>query len=172
MEIADKNIRLRPLRYDDREALARLANNKKIWMKLRDMFPYPYTIDDADKFIDMVKIPDIPHSFAIEYHQEFAGVISLIPQQDVYRKSAEIGYWLGEPFWSKGIATDAVELMIKYGFETLKLERIFAGVFEGNEGSRRVLEKCGFSLEGISRKAVFKNNTLIDELRFGKLSGE
>ena len=172
MELEDKNIRLRPLHYNDRENLARLANNKKIWKVLRDLFPYPYTIKDAENFIDMVKTHESMITFAIEYHHEFAGVISLIVQQDVYRKSAETGYWIGEPFWGKGIATSALGLLTEYGFKELKLKRIFASVFEGNEASYRVLEKCGYKHEGTFRKAVFKNKHLIDELRFARLSEE
>lgn len=169
MELVDDKVRLRPLRYADRERLAELANNKKIWNNLRDVFPHPYTLKDADKFLDSVKPQDPQITFAIEYNFQFAGVIGLVPQPDVYSKGAEIGYWLGEPFWGKGIASSAVKLATSYAFETLNLERLFAGVFENNEASKRVIEKCGFKHEGISRKAVFKNNKLIDEYRYGKV---
>ena len=172
MELIEGDIRLRPMHYADKEILARLANNKKIWNNLRDMFPYPYTIKDAEKFIDLAKAHEPTINFAIEYKQEFAGVMGIILQQDVYRKSAEIGYWIGESFWNKGIATIALLLATEYGFNELKLERLFAGVFENNNGSIRVLEKCGYKMEGISRKAVFKNKMLIDEYRFGKLKNE
>jgi len=172
MELVEANIRLRPLRYADRERLSRLANNKKIWNTLRDMFPYPYQMADAEKFIDMIKQQDPQATFAIEYERKFVGVIGIILQQDVYRKSAEIGYWIGEPYWNKGISTVALKLMTAYGFKELNLEKLFAGVFEGNEASIRVLEKCGYQFEGVSRKAVFKNNKLIDELRFGKLKSD
>lgn len=169
MELVDGKVRLRPLRYADREHLAELANNKKIWNNLRDMFPYPYTLEDADKFLDSVKQQEPQVTLAIEYDFQFVGVIGLVLQPDVYKKGAEIGYWIGEPFWGKGIATQALNLASDYAFETLAFERLYAGVFEGNEASKRVLEKCGFQLEGISRKAVFKNNKLIDEYRYGKL---
>lgn len=167
MELIEGKVRLRPLRYADRERLTRLANNIKIWNNLRDMFPHPYTLEDADKFIDSVKPQEPQVTFAIEYAFSFAGVIGLVLQPDVYRKSAEIGYWLGEPFWGKGITTTAVKLATQYAFDTLNLNRLYAGVFEGNEASKRVLEKCGYQLEGISKKAVFKKNKLIDEYRFG-----
>jgi len=169
MELAEGNVRLRPVRYADRETLAELADNKNIWNTLRDMFPLPYTVDDADRFIDMVKQQDPQVTFAIEFDYSFVGVIGLVPQPDVYRKSAEIGYWIGEPFWGQGITTRAVNLATQYAFETMNLERLFAGVFEGNEASKKVLEKCGFVLEGIGRKAVFKNDRFMDEYRFGKL---
>jgi len=172
MEIVEGNVRLRPLRYADREILGGLANNIKIWNNLRDMFPHPYTLDDAEKFIDMVKQQDPQLTFAIEFEHKLVGVIGMVLQPDVYRKGAEIGYWIGEAFWKKGIASTAIRLTSDYAFETLKLERLFAGVFEGNEGSKRVLEKCGYTLEGISRKAVYKNNKLMDEYRFAKLRSE
>lgn len=172
MELGDDYIKLRPIRYADRERLAKLANNIKIWRTLRDMFPHPYNVEDAERFIDSVKQQEPQITFAIEYKHNFVGVIGIVLQKDVYRKSAEIGYWIGEPYWNKGISTIALKLATDYCFNTLKFERLFACAFEGNVRSKRVLEKCGFVLEGISRKAVFKNSKLIDELRYGKLKGE
>lgn len=169
MELVEGKVRIRPLRYADRERLAKLANNKKIWLNVRDMFPHPYTIEDAEKFIDTVKQRDPQVTFAIEYDFKFVGAIGLVLQQDVYRFSAEIGYWMGEPYWGKGIATQAVSLLSKYAFEELNMEKLFAGVFEGNEGSKKVLLKCGFQQEGIAKKAIFKNKKFMDELRFGKV---
>jgi len=93
----------------------------------------------------------------------------LILQQDVYRKSVEIGYWLGEPFWGMGIATKAVGLIASHAFEDLGLMRIFAGVFEYNIGSMKVLERNGFQKEGIAKKAVFKSDKFWDEHRYYKL---
>lgn len=136
------------------------------------MFPHPYTMQDAEKFLDSVKQQDPPITFAIEDDYEFAGVIGLVLQQDVYRKSAEIGYWIGEPFWNKGIASKAVGLVCEYAFEILGLQRLFAGIFEGNTASMRVLERNGFQLEGIGRMAVFKNNKFLDEYRYGKLRSD
>src|SRR6187549_716637 len=102
---------LRPLTNNDSTELARLANNKKIWDNLRDFIPFPYTIDNAIFFINLTKQQDPQLNFAIEYDGQFCGVIGLAPQQDVYKKTAEIGYWIGEPFWNKGIATTAVNLI-------------------------------------------------------------
>lgn len=172
MELADRNIRLRPVQFADAERLARLANNKLIWLNVRDMFPHPYKLSDAERFIDSTIKQDPQTTFAIEYKFKFVGAIGLVLQQDVYRLSAELGYWIGEPYWGQGIATNALSLLCNYAFGELKLEKLFAGVFEGNEASKRVLEKCGFELEGIARKAVFKNNALIDEFRYGKVKAE
>ena len=169
MELNSGDIKLRPLRYGDKETLAKLANNKKIWKNLRDMFPHPYSIVDAEKFIDSVKLQEPQVTFAIDYKHQFAGIIGMILQSDVYRKGAEIGYWIGEPFWNKGISTTALSLVTSYGFEELKLIRLYAGVFNFNVASKRVLEKCGYQLEGISRNAVFKNNKIFDEYRYAKL---
>lgn len=171
IQLDDKQITLRALRYADKEAMATLANNRRIWNNLRDEFPHPYTENDALKFIDAIKVKEPQVDFAIEFEHRFAGVISLVLQKDIMRHSAEIGYWIGEPFWRKGIATRAVRLIVDYGFKTLGLERIYASVFEGNVGSQRVLEKCDFLLEGTFRKGAIKNNRLIDDFRYGILKG-
>lgn len=160
---------LRPLRYADRADMATLANNEAVRRTLRDMFPSPYTIADAEKFIDMTKLQNPQVTFAMVFRHNFAGVISLIRQQDVYRHSAELGYWLGEPYWGKGITTAATRLVCEYAFDHLKLSRIFASVFESNIASKKVLEKCGFFHEGTLRGAVVKNGKTLDELRFGLL---
>ncbi len=167
MELTNGLIILRALRYSDKEVMAALANNKRIWNNLRDEFPYPYTENDALKFIDAIKMKEIQVDFAIEYEHKFTGVISLTLQKDILRHSAEIGYWIGEPFWCKGIGTATVALIVEYGFKSLGLQRIFASVFEGNIASQRVLEKCGFQLEGTFRKGVFKNNRFLNDHRYG-----
>ena len=99
-------------------------------------------------------------------------MIGLIVQKDVYRKSAEIGYWIGEPFWGMGIATKAVEPITEYGFMELELNRIYTGVFEYNTASMKVLEKNGFEKEGIFKDAIFKNSKVYDEHRFFKLKND
>ena len=150
--------------------MAELSNNEKIARNLRDGFPNPYTLRDAEnfiaKFIDLEPVT----FFAIEYNGEYAGNISLVPGQDVYRKSAEIGYFLGEPYWNKGIATIAVKLITDYGFNVLGIVRIHTGIFEYNTASMRVLEKCGFEKEGIFKKSIFKHNRLWDEVRYAKIN--
>jgi len=159
---------LRPLYREDAPALSALANNKKIWDRVRDYFPFPYTETDAREFIATTQESDPPLSLALEHGGEFCGVIGLMPQSDVNRKSAEIGYWIGEPFWNKGLATEAVRQMCDYGFG-LGFARLQAAVFEYNGASMRVLEKNGFVREGIFRQAVYKNGRLWDEHWFGKL---
>ena len=153
--LTDGSINLRRLKTSDSERIANLANNRKISNHLRDIFPYPYGIKDAEFFIDSVINEDPQVTFAIEYHGDLCGVIGLVPQKDVYSKCAEIGYWLGEPYWGKGIATRAVKLIIEYGFKNLHLIRIHTGVFDGNIPSMRVLEKNGFKKEGVFNMSLY-----------------
>lgn len=163
-------ITLRKLKPFDKTQLAQLANNKKIWDNVRDQFGHPYTEKNAEEFIQRQANSDTEKVFAIDLNDELCGLIGLILQKDVYRKSAEIGYWIGEPFWGKGIVTKAIELIVEYAFEELKLIRIYAGVFEYNTASMKVLEKNGFQKEGISKKAVFKNGKICDENRYALLN--
>ncbi len=114
-------------------------------------------------FIHLKKDGDPRLTFAIEYH---GGIVGLICKEDVYRRSAEIGYWLGEPYWNRGFASIAIKLLTDYGLHGLDLNRIQAGVFEYNKASMRVLEKCGYKKEGIFRKSVIKNDRIFDEHQF------
>lgn len=168
MHLKSGDITLRPLRESDAPRLAELANNEKIGRNLRDGFPFPYTIDDALDFIK--RFMHGTSIFAIEFKGEYVGNISLTPCENVYRKTAEIGYFLGEPYWNKGIMTTAVNLITGFGFNDLGFARIHTGVYEYNPASQRVLEKCGFVKEGIFRKSIFKNNELWDEVRFAKVN--
>jgi len=163
-------IELRPLKLSDKTQLAKLANNKNIWDNLRDFIPYPYEETDAEFFINSTKEEEPKQTFGIEYKGELSGVIGLVIQKDVYKKSAEIGYWIGEPFWGNGIATKAVELITEYGFNKLGLNRIYSGVFEYNVASMKVLEKNGYEKEGIFKNAILKNDEICDEHRFFKLN--
>lgn len=160
---------LRQLTPDDNKILAALANNKKIWENVRDIFPHPYALQDADEYIASRQKENPVTTFAIEYSHELCGVIGLIPQTDVYRLSAEVGYWIGEPYWNRGIATLALKLLTTYAFDELHLIRLYSGVFDFNQASRRVLEKAGFELEGIFRKSVIKNERVLDECRYAKV---
>ena len=164
-----ENIKLRKLESSDKETIAELLNNKKILNNLRDSIPNPYSISDAIFFINLTKENNPRQILGIEYKEELCGVISLIIQTDIYSKSAEIGYWLGEKYWGKGIMTKAVKLITKYGFENLNIIRIFTGVFEFNLASIKVLEKNGYLKDGIFKKAIFKNGKIWDEHRYYKL---
>jgi RimJ/RimL family protein N-acetyltransferase len=172
MELQSGNIKLRPLHLSDAGRMAILANNEKISRNLRDGFPNPYTMADAENFLKKFIDQDPVTFFGIEYSGEYVGNISLVPGQDVYRKSAEIGYFIGEPYWNKGIVTTAVNIISDYGFNQLGIIRIHTGVFEYNQASMRVLEKCGFTKDCVFRKSVFKLGKLWDEVRYSKISPE
>jgi RimJ/RimL family protein N-acetyltransferase len=160
------SIALTRLDSSDIPSLADLANNKNIYDHVRDLFPHPYKESDAKSFINktLKEIPEV--TFAIKCKKELCGVIGLSPQEDVYRKSAEVGYWIGEIFWGKGIVTEALRLITKYGFEKLALIRIYTGVFEGNNASMKVLEKNGYKKEGVFVKSILKNGRILNEHRY------
>jgi len=148
----------------DEAALVRHANNRKIWLNLRDAFPHPYTEDDARAWVRFAMAQNPEVNFAIASYEEVIGGIGLHPQSDVHRRSAGIGYWLGEPYWGKGIATRAVQALTEYAFANFDLARIFGEVFEWNPASARVLEKAGYTYEGCLRKSVTKDGKTIDQL--------
>ncbi len=157
-------VTLRLWQKKDRFLLAELANNIKIWNNVRDRLPHPYTLQHAAVFIKYCRKQDPPHILAIEAEGLLAGCIGLELQDDISRISAELGYWIGEPYWGKGIATEAVQYMLKYTFETFpELIRIYARVFEYNKASMKVLEKNGFHLEAVQQRSAIKNNTITDE---------
>jgi len=160
---------LRELMDSDLEQLATYANNEKVSINLRDGFPKPYTIENAKSFKKMIDSQNPKTFFAIEYKNHYVGNISLSQGSDVYRKSAEIGYFVGEPFWNKGIATKAVNRITEWGFNHLDIVRIYTGVFEFNQASQRVLLKCGFIQEAVFKKSICKNNKIFNEIRFAKI---
>lgn len=170
MFLTDHIVLLKTFRKKDAEEIVKIANNRKIAQNLRDGFPYPYTLEDAHLFIDKALQQNPPSFFAIVYEGQYVGNISLVPGRDVYRKSAEIGYFIGEAFWGKGIATRAVKLIVNYGFEKLNIIRIHTGVYDYNVASMRVLEKCGFNKEGIFEKAITKYDKTYDEHRYSLIN--
>ena len=155
---------LRKWRSGDAEDVARFADNEKIARNLRDVFPHPYTLADARGFVDSCAEEDGERQMfrAIVIGGRAAGSISLLCGEDVYRKSAELGYWLAEDFWGRGVMTEAVRQLCAEGFARWDIARIFAEPYAGNLGSRRVLEKAGFTLEGIMRQGVCKRGEMQD----------
>lgn len=165
-QLKSKDLVLKHLEYHQVDDLARIANNKKIWLNVRNQFPYPYTLEHAKDFIKKYSEKKNHLSWAINYKNQLAGMIGLHRQADVYAHSLEIGYWIGEEFWGKGIASTSVKLACDYAFENTDINRIWAGLYDYNLGSKRVLEKCGFEYEGCLKKAVFKDGKFVDELRY------
>lgn len=165
---------LRNWKYEDAISVASYANNIKIARNLRDAFPFPYTIDDAEQFIDSCirEESNGQTTRAIVINGKAVGSIGVFLQRDVYQKSAEIGYWLGEAFWGHGIMPKAIGQMCAEAFRKFRLERIYAEVFAQNLASARALEKAGFVLEGILRHSVYKNGLLQDGKMYSLLKDE
>ena len=167
--LTDGTVTLRNFRRTDKYRMAELANNEKVAINLRDAFPHPYALADAQLFINTFIGQNPVQVFAIEYQGKYVGNIGLHRQDDVYSKSAELGYFIGEPYWGKGITTRAVNLICEYGFRELDVVRIYSGVFEFNLPSQRVLEKCGFDREAVLKSAVCKKGRIYDEIRFARV---
>ena len=158
------NCELRRWETGDVSSLVRNASNRRVSMNLRDRFPYPYTEEHARGWTDVASQEDPLVHFAIAVGGDAVGGIGLQLQPDVFRRSAEIGYWLGEPYWGRGIMTDAVSAVTDYAITSLGLCRVFAGVFDPNPASARVLEKAGYVREARLRRSVFKDGRMRDQL--------
>lgn len=162
---------LRKWNLSDALDVARYANNEKIACNLRDGFPYPYTEENAISYIESCMVGNDAEKLcrAIAVDGEAVGSIGVFLGSDVYRKSAELGYWLAEKYWGKGIMTQAVKLICAEAFEKLDVARIYAEPFGHNLGSRRVLEKAGFTYEGIMKCGVCKNGIIYDYCMYALL---
>jgi ribosomal-protein-alanine N-acetyltransferase len=133
---------------------------------LRDRFPHPYSKRDGQAFVRHVREQQPETAFAIAVNDEAAGGIGFQLQSDVERVSAEIGYWLGEPFWGQGIATEALVALTQHAIATHGLTRVYALPFAWNVASRRVLEKAGYVLEGRLRRSAIKDGAVTDQLQY------
>jgi ribosomal-protein-alanine N-acetyltransferase len=165
----NEKLLIRQWKKEDAASLTAIANNKNVWLNLRDAFPHPYTLGDAFAWIEHTSKAKPIENFAIEYNGSIAGSIGVVPRADVYRKTIEIGYFIGEKYWGKGIATKAVSLLLDYIKQHFSVVRIYAEVFEHNKSSMKVLEHNGFHLESIRKKAVIKNNAILDDYVWVKL---
>lgn len=161
---------LRAPRLADAESLARHAHNRDVWINLRDRFPYPYAVEDAIQWIGGVSNERPRRSFIIAVNGEAVGGIGLVIGHDIERCSAEVGYWLGEQHWNRGIATAALDRICEYAFEEFGLLRIFATPLSWNPASFRVLEKAGFAKEGIMQNACIKDGKVVSMVLFAKLA--
>ncbi len=166
MELILQCARVRPFRASDVPAIVRHANNRKVWLNLRDRFPHPYTKSDAQNFLRMVSHMEPVTFLAIDVDGEAVGSIGYVIQQDVERVSAEIGYWLGESFWGRGIATEAVIAVTGYATKQHGLTRLFALPFASNAASCRVLEKAGYVLEAKLRRSAIKDGVIQDQCQY------
>ena len=168
MQLVLERCTIRPWRLDDAESLAKHANDRKVWLGLRDLFPHPYTIDDAHEFLQKKIIEQSATIFCIEINGAAVGGIGIHPGQDVHRHTATLGYWLGAEFWGRGIMTEAVAALTDFCFENFPLRRISAEVFANNPASARVLEKAGFTFEGRLKSHVVKDGQLLDSLLYAR----
>ena len=157
---------IRDLVAGDAPALARHANNRQIWLNLRDRFPHPYTLRDAVSFIEHVQEQSPPTVWAIDLAGEAVGSVGIMPRGDIERISAEIGYWLGEPFWGRGIMTEVLKAVTPWAMKEFKLTRIYALPFATNAASCRVLEKTGYVCEGRLHKCAIKDGQVIDQFMY------
>lgn len=160
---------IRPWRRADAADLARYANNRTIWINLRDGFPHPYTLQHAHAFLDGVSQQHPVTVCAIATRQETIGGIGITPGQDVHRLTAELGYWLAEPYWGRGWMTETVIAFTDDAFARLGLVRIYAEPYAWNAPSCRVLEKAGFLLEARLRASAVKDGQIIDQLLYAKV---
>jgi ribosomal-protein-alanine N-acetyltransferase len=169
MRIVLKQCVVRSWEWRDRDSIIYNANNRRVWINLRDRFPHPYTKKDAQTWLDIVVNSRPETNFAIAVNDQAVGGIGFSVQPDVGRRSAEIGYWLGEAFWGQGIASEALTAVTQHAFAHYDLCRLYAHVFEWNPASARVLEKAGYVLEGRMKKSVTKDGQTIDQIMYAKV---
>lgn len=156
--------KIRCWRIEDAEDIAETLNNKNILDNLRDGIPFPYTVHDAREFIQAMNVADSEStfSFAITVDDKAIGSIGAFRQSNIHSRTAEVGYYVAEPYWGQGIGTSAVKQICEYVFQNTDIIRLFAEPFAHNASSCRILEKCGFELEGTLRKNAVKNGVVVD----------
>lgn len=169
MQIATARLVLRPFRVGDEEELVAAADDRRVSIHLLDRFPHPYTFEDAVQWLAHVAAASPPTDLAITLDGRVIGGVGIERWGDVWRFTGELGYWLGADHWGRGLASEAVGAFVTHAFATFGLERIEARVFAPNLSSRRVLEKCGFRLEGVMRRAVLKNGRFLDAAIYARL---
>lgn len=169
-----KNFILRPWRQEDVADVAEAANNPKIAANLRNVFPNPYTLDDAKWYVNdcMEHEGEGQLVRAIVVDGKAVGSIGVFVREDVYEKSAELGYWLSEDYWRQGITSEAVRQICREAFARFDIVRIYAEPFDYNAGSRGVLEKAGFTYEGTMRNGVYKNGKVFSYCMYSLLREE
>jgi RimJ/RimL family protein N-acetyltransferase len=170
MEIFFEGIVLRPWIISDAFNLALIADNKKIADNLRDIFPFPYSLKDAHDWLNII-LPENypPRFFAITIDKQLVGSIGIVTKTDIYKKNFEIGFFLSENYWGKGIATKAIKAATSYAFRDFEIVRIYAEVFSDNTGSQRALVKAGFKLEATLKNNIIKNDVIKDSCIYSVL---
>jgi ribosomal-protein-alanine N-acetyltransferase len=172
MIVATENpqVRLRPWNTGDCDSLVRYGNNKLVWRNLTDMFPHPYTHDDAVEWIGIASDPGASIFLAIDLEGEAIGGVGIIARDGNDFHTGQFGYWLGQPHWGRGVATHAARALKNLAFSGTRFKRLEAPVFAWNPQSMRVLEKAGFTKESTLRKSVLKEGQLIDSVMYTAIS--
>lgn len=163
--------KIREWNLSDAEELAQIINNKNILNNLRDGLPYPYTVKDAEEYITAMLSSDKTKTFAfaITVDDRVVGSIGVFRCENIHFRAAEMGYYIGESYWGKGLGTSAVKQVCSYIFQHTDIIRIFAEPFAYNTASCRVLEKAGFQLEGVLRNNAVKNGQILDMKMYSKI---
>ena len=169
IELQSRECIVRSYRPGDAVSLAKHGNNRRIWENLRDRFPHPFTEAQAAQYIEQLSSSNDEVSFAIEVEGEAVGGISLRPGSDIERIGAELGYWLGEALWNRGVTTAAIRLVTDYAFNKKRLERVFAIPFTTNVASCRALEKAGYDREGTMRRSAIKDGRIMDQYLYARV---
>lgn len=168
MELQLETCLLRYWEAGDEQSLVENANNYNVSKNLKDTFPFPYTLNDAHDWIQFNILKNTKTNFAIVVDGQAIGGIGLQEKEDIFRRNMELGYWLGESYWGRGIITEAVIAVTSYGFNNFDVERIYASVFESNPASMKVLEKAGYVLEAVLKRSVYKHGQVLDDYIWAK----
>ncbi len=169
--LMSKLIKLKNITEVSPKQIAALANNRAVSRNLRDAFPYPYSEADGIAFLELCKAGVAGHNYGIFNEDNvFVGTCGIIPKKDIYRLTAEIGYWIGQPYWSRGYATQTVQQLAEIAFNDLKLVRLYAEVFGCNRASMRVLEKAGFKLDAVLKKNMIKEGQIMDSYLYSRVA--
>ncbi len=172
LPIAAGPVTLRRWRKSDRDDLVAHADNRAVWRNMTHLFPHPYTTSDATSWIERCIDQDPPQDLVVAVDDRLVGVCGMGREEGVNRYTSEVGYWLGERHWGRGIMTAAFRAFVGYVWDTFDVQRLQATVFAWNPASARVLEKSGFTLEGVHRQAICKDDEFVDLLMFSQLRSE
>lgn len=169
MEIRLPSCLIRSWVPTDAPSLAENANNRAIWMNLKDRFPHPYDLEHAEGWITYCSLEEPESNFAIDVDGRAVGAVGFEHRDDIWRRSVEFGYWLGQPYWGRGIATEVARAMREWAFASWDIDRVWAGVFASNAASARVLEKAGFAFEARLKRSAVKDGKTVDELIYAAI---
>ena len=170
MQLIGSGFTLRPFREGDEASLVRHGNDRAVWINMTNFFPHPYTPEAAASWVVRANSePENGRDLAIDVDGEAIGALGFRRQADLGTRTAEIGYWLGQAFWGRGIATAAMKLATPVAFAQYNFVRLQAGVLSWNPASARVLSKAGYEHEATLRRAIYKDSQVCDRLVYTKL---